>query len=182
MNRASFAVIVALPTILAVSGTAALAAAVSAPRPAADRRAADVARADAACGAFQLVGFTEAETLPNLGVFGLTRLCASQFPGSRMCTLSEALGTVTPPVAATYVPAAWVRDEAKTRQPVAVKSPSEPGDDDGDEAPAAAAPENDQCLGWAATRGFATTVSSDGAVAVRPCGEAAPVACCAPLR
>lgn len=123
-------------------------------------------------------GFTAVETLPNIGVFGMTRLCAAEIPGSRMCTLQEALNTSDPPVLAAYVPAGWVRDEAISRQPVPTKSPIEPVPDPGLQPTPTA--QNNQCLGWGSTEGWATTLTSDGSIGVRSCSESAPVACCRP--
>lgn len=123
-------------------------------------------------------GFTSVETLPNIGVFGMTRLCAAEIPGSRMCTLEEALSTSDPPASAAYVPAGWVRDEAVSRQPVLAKTPAEPIPDPGTLPPTA--PQNNQCLGWSSVEGWATTLSSEGGIGVRSCAERIPVACCRP--
>lgn len=106
---------------------------------------------------FELVGFSSAATLPNIGVFGMTNLCRAEYAGTRMCTLSEALGTVAvPALPLDPTSVAWVRLESESVQG------------------------NGACLGWGSTSGNGTVIGPSGIIAARSCDQTALVACCAP--
>ena len=50
-----------------------------------------------AAAAHQLVGFTEAQQPGDVRLFGLTRACQAEFPGSRLCSSLEVLETTAIP-------------------------------------------------------------------------------------
>lgn len=107
-------------------------------------------------GPARIVGFTSATTLPNVGVFGMSRICGSEYTGSRMCDLYEALSTVDPPdLSSSGSEWAWI---------MASRDPSA----------------HSQCGGWGSTQGEGPTLSREGVVSALPCNQSASVACCAP--
>lgn len=119
---------------------------------------------------FQLVGFTSATTLPDVGVFGMSRLCQAEFEASRLCTIGEALDTVALPwLDPTPLDFAWVRDELTLGGAAGNGSPS-------------TGRQKLSCNGWSSTTGTGLVVSIEGGVSSAPCAEAARVACCAPVQ
>lgn len=113
---------------------------------------------------FELVGFTTGTTPPTVGVYGLTRLCQVEFPGTRMCTLGEALDTVNVPNIFVADPnAAWTRDDLIVFDSGGTGSVS-------------------SCRGWSSTTGVGLVITTSGSVSVRSCTNEAHVACCAPIQ
>ena len=115
----------------------------------------------------RLVGYTDAFTLPDVGVFGMTALCQAEFSGSRMCTIGEALGTVAIPDLSRGVnDRAWIRDDSCGR-------------------PGSSRPFRDesagQCTSWSGTAGSGTVIDRRGVVSLQECLVPAGVACCAPV-
>lgn len=111
--------------------------------------------------AFHLVGYTSATVTGNVGLFALTEACQLEYPGSRICTLSEIKSTTNLPDLTSGASSAWV----------------ETG---GNKAGTGAADGN--CLGWsvanASTNGMAITTL--GAYRPQSCEAGRGVACCAP--
>jgi hypothetical protein len=105
----------------------------------------------------QLVGFTLATFPGGTGVFGLTRACQVEFPGSRMCLLEEALTTVNiPDLSSSGNFWAWARM---------------PGADTGN-----------NCNGWNDVSGGAIgrAIGRQGQYGDYSCDHVFSVACCAP--
>jgi len=132
---------------------------------------------------FQLAGFTVATFTGDQGVLGFTRACQGEFPGSRMCTTVEVMGTVSPPVLPVGS-AAWVQPEL-----VASSGATSTVDASG----ITGAPSGLSCWGWKFARStmYGLTVDHDGRFAgatetaadtVSPrCDIPKSVACCAAL-
>jgi hypothetical protein len=127
---------------------------------------------------FQLVGFTPATFAGDAGVLGMSRGCAAEFPGSRLCSSVEVMETVGGPDL-TGRPRAWVR-------PVLVLStPNSAVDASGFDGQVNAF----SCVGWTFATGgnSGLTVSAEGgffaeASAARgACDVARPVSCCAAI-
>ena len=108
---------------------------------------------------FQLVGFTAATVIGNVGTFGMTTTCQTEFAGSRMCGLGEALKTTNVPSLVVGTDDAWIDPENN------------------------ASSAQGNCYGWSAgnsgPRG--TTLTKTGVWVTRNCGNARSVACCAPV-
>ncbi len=126
---------------------------------------------------FQLVGFTNATFAGDAGVLGMSRGCAVELPGSRMCDSLEVLETSAVPDL-TGRPRAWVRPS-----PVPGGTPGRVVDASG----AQEEPNNLTCIAWSfATSGNSgLTVSTDGSFFAEAsaergrCDVPRPVACCA---
>jgi hypothetical protein len=120
---------------------------------------------------FALVGFSTMTLQGGAGVFGLTQACQLDFPGSRMCTSTEVLNTVSiPPLTGTR---AWVRPTIVFG--LGISFVDESGANSGDLS----------CIGWtssASSSAFGLSVTNIGGFSVvgSPCSSLLPVACCAP--
>lgn len=104
---------------------------------------------------FTLVGFTAATFRGDGGVFGFTQACQTEFAGSRMCTLEEALRTVDLPDLSIGTDNAWT-----DRGSVSISH---------------------TCDGWTKDAGSyrGLTVTKTGGYPTRMCNDALSVACCA---
>jgi len=114
----------------------------------------------------QLVGFTTAVTLGDIGILALTGMCQADFPGSRMCTTLEIAETRVLPTGVTGT--AWVR-------PVYTAN--------GNEAVLGVKTEELSCSGWSATSGKGIVVDPNGSffqgAIPEGCNNEHSVACCA---
>jgi len=112
---------------------------------------------------FQLVGFTAATFDPSRGVFTYTAACQAEFPGSRMCILSEAIKTTTLPTFGAGTGWAWIAPG----NPMMSTMGSEYG----------------SCNGWTYVNcvvgGMA--LNRSGGYRRQPCDSVLSVACCAPV-
>ncbi len=121
---------------------------------------------------FQLVGFTAATLPGDSGLFGFTRACQAEFPGSRFCTLPDIFNTTTIPDLAVGTPLAWV-------EPGLARS-SASGD-----------PTSRNCIGWSSPtpshQGMVMSKSGQYDFFIPPlptptdCGIPRSVSCCAPV-
>ncbi len=122
----------------------------------------------------QLVGFTEAQHPGNVRMFGLTRACQAEFPGSRLCSSVEVLQT-------TAIPSglegnAWVR-------PTLVSSIDRSVLDASGLVLRGGPPSN--CEQWKGTASTGIVVDADGTFhsgSEARCTDPHPVACCGPAR
>lgn len=105
---------------------------------------------------FRLVGSTMQTTNGGAGFFGMSALCASEFNGSRMCLLNEALQTLNPPSDLAHE--SWIDPGMEPRNEIT------------------------SCGGWIyMSSGFRGRVlRSNGRYPNIPCDSQLPVACCAP--
>ena len=132
-----------LPAVQQVAGTVAVSSLPPLPQPA----------------RFHLVGFTAAELTGNQGVFTFTAACQLEYPGSRMCMLSEAIKTVVIPDLAAGTDIVWI----------------EPG-----EGRSAITSVDGNCEGWRAISSYrGMTIDKQGGFVARPCDFLYGVACCA---
>jgi hypothetical protein len=120
------------------------------------------------------VGFTEAEQPGNVRMFGLTRACQAEFPGSRVCSSQEVLQTTAIPNG--LEGDAWVRPALVGTIDRSVVDAS------GLVLLGGPASNCDQWTGKAST---GIVVDGDGAFhsgSQARCSDPHPVACCAPTR
>jgi len=108
---------------------------------------------------FQLVGFTTTTMNGGSGVFTFTAACQAEFPGSRMCTITEATRITEIPDLSNGTYLAWADTD-------------EPGFSS-----------TESCGGWGATyQGWTgTAISELGRRHFVLCEESWSVACCAPV-
>jgi hypothetical protein len=136
--------------------------------------AADGSAGAAGGASHQLVGFTEAQQPGNGRLFGLTRACQAEFPGSRVCSSVEVLET-------TEIPSglegnAWVR-------PTFVSSIDRSVLDASGLVLLGGPASN--CDQWKGTASTGVVVDADGTFhsgSQARCTDPHPVACCAPSR
>jgi hypothetical protein len=115
---------------------------------------------------FQLVGFTTASFTGNLGgPFGANAKCQADFPGSRMCVISEAQATLEPPL---------VRPAAAWSNALASDSSLGSAEVHGGI--------RYYCTQWLVPDSRSGAVlRADGAASNALCSGSLPIACCAPV-
>ncbi len=124
---------------------------------------------------FELVGNTVATFNGAGGLLNFNSDCAVDFPGSRMCTSEEVMGTIDPP---TVSRSSWVR-------PTFV--PTSDGVNSDISGIQASTPGNLSCKGWIVPgvliHGlFVSPVPGPtGSIRFGPCDAFRAVACCAPV-
>ena len=122
--------------------------------------AVEVSNLTACSGEVRLVGFTSATLPGNSGMFGFTQACQVEFPGSRMCTVTEAARTASiPDLSGSNGSQAWVdTDTASNSASV-------------------------NCDGWTllSSSGTAHSVTHTGQRVFSRCDTVHSVACCAPV-
>ena len=101
----------------------------------------------------QLVGFSAAQVMGDVGVFGMTQTCQAEFPLTRLCTDEEVRDTVVIPSG--LVGNAWLHSA---------------GD--------AIIDGNNNCFGWRSAGGTGVQVDSVGGFTEVSCLTPASVACC----
>ena len=127
---------------------------------------------------FQIVGFTTATTDGDVGVLGLSALCAAEFEASRVCSSLEAIRTAELPTIAS-VDWAWI---TASLQPAVPGSTAAPGQTIGTDASGVTRdPNTFSCRGWKTAIGadFGLGISPSGKFDELTCDIARPVACCA---
>ena len=109
---------------------------------------------------FQLVGFTAATLPADRGLFGFTRACQAEFPGSRFCTLEEVGTTTTIPPGLNGQAWIWTGDITSVSVGLRV-----------------------DCYGWSysGSSNAGLTVDTDGKYIRTFCDATKSVACCAPV-
>ncbi len=122
--------------------------------------------------AHQLVGFTEAQHPGDVRLFGLTRACQAEFPGSRLCSSVEVMETAAIPDG--LEGNAWVR-------PSFVSAIDRSVLDASGLVLLGGPPSN--CDQWKASGSTGIIVDSNGNFSSGPaarCSQPRSVACCAP--
>ena len=123
---------------------------------------------------FQLVGFTTATFTGGEGVLGFTLACQAEFPGSRMCSSVEVMGTTVVPASLTGE--AWVRP---VMVPFALASG---GAHVLDAAGIVGSPSQIGCDGWrTGTGNTGLSIYADGRFTRLACYTPRAVTCCAPV-
>lgn len=104
---------------------------------------------------FQLAGFSSGTIAANVGVIAMGRVCAVDFPASRLCSLREVIETTSFPNELQGV--GWVREEIEGTSDRSLN-----------------------CGAWSDSSSIHRTISADGRLGGEFCHSTVPVACCAP--
>lgn len=136
----------------------------------------------------QLVGFTVERIRADHGILNMTRLCQREFPGSRLCTVDDVLGTVIVPALSAQCDGtfAWVRTAGSTTIHDLLGSPAVQTVTGS--RPSAQVSLHD-CRGWTSAEGtdFGTVVALGseqgcfGGFMTKACDQERSLACCAEL-
>jgi hypothetical protein len=127
---------------------------------------------------FQLVGFTSATFDGGAGIFGFTKACQVEFPGSRMCTSVEAMETVVIPLE--LAGSAWLRP---IYMPISSDSARNIALDASGVYLSILSYTPFSCGGWTDGAGtsYGLTINSNGGFTVAKCDQLLSTACCAPV-
>lgn len=122
---------------------------------------------------WQLFGFTTGVTTGDAGITGMNRLCSTEYPGSRLCTTDEIVGTIDPRLE-TLRRFAWVHSDLT----IGLSSTNTVYDSLG-KAISLGNGHTPNCEGWSYSSTWAVTITTDsGSALVKPCSVARPLACC----
>ncbi len=135
----------------------------------------EVTNLPTAAGRFQLVGFTSATYLGNVGLFAFTRGCGAEFPSSRMCRSEEILETVAIPT--DLAGTVWV-------QPSIVAGGAQFALNLADASGISNNSQQFSCnssQSWSNLSSSGLVVDFEGRIGFQSCSTARGVSCCAPV-